>query len=562
MSLAVITPTIGSKYLKKCIESINSQTNKNFTYYIVIDGSKYKEDVYNILKDIELPENLKIIPLDENTGANGWNGHRIYIAMSFLINTEYIMFLDEDNFLEATHVESILEIVKEKRIDWTFALRNIVDKDDKFICQDKCESLGYLHHVWNNPNDHLVDVNCYCIKTEIFRKHCLEFYKKARPVNDDEVDRALFKKLVQYKCVSTRRYTVNYRVGNRLDSVKAEFFIEGNKRISINLKENLYIFHLNQDWTEKCLITNKLDYESLKYLYEDGNKAMLYPLKEKFNLINGYTNPIPANSTCFITLMDFRVLPDFIIKRKDLHIIVYLLEGPNSWHKYNYDYNVLKYFDKIITYCDSIIKLPNVEYFPFVSRFDKIHLKYLQKNRRYDKSIGMILANRQNNEIYEINGVKLQRLDYLRKKFAIFLDNLTVRGSGWDEIEHHKYIKVENIPNRMVDNTNIFDFYKKFNFALIVENCDAENYVSEKIYDAWIAGCIPIYYGNNDKIDLPRDCYIDIKDFNNIEQVNSYINKMEKKHIDVYYDNINEQIISILEKVSPEKLCEKIISMI
>ena len=83
MSLAVITPTIGSKYLKKCIESINNQTNKNFTYYIVIDGSKYKEDVYNILKDIELPENLKIMPLDENTGANGWNGHRVYIAMSF-----------------------------------------------------------------------------------------------------------------------------------------------------------------------------------------------------------------------------------------------------------------------------------------------------------------------------------------------------------------------------------------------------------------------------------------------------------------------------------------------
>ena len=49
MSLAVITPTIGSKYLKKCIESINNQTNKNFTYYVVIDGSKYKEDIYNIL---------------------------------------------------------------------------------------------------------------------------------------------------------------------------------------------------------------------------------------------------------------------------------------------------------------------------------------------------------------------------------------------------------------------------------------------------------------------------------------------------------------------------------
>jgi hypothetical protein len=37
---------------------------------------------------------------------------------------------------------------------------------------------------------------------------------------------------------------------------------------------------------------------------------------------------------------------------------------------------------------------------------------------------------------------------------------------------------------------------------------------------------------------------------------------MRREHIDRYYDNINENIISILEKVSPEKLCEKIISII
>jgi pyrimidine operon attenuation protein/uracil phosphoribosyltransferase len=33
-------------------------------------------------------------------------------------------------------------------------------------------------------------------------------------------------------------------------------------------------------------------------------------------------------------------------------------------------------------------------------------------------------------------------------------------------------------------------------FDLIVENCDAEWYVSEKFYDALSAGCVPLYYGN------------------------------------------------------------------
>jgi hypothetical protein len=122
------------------------------------------------------------------------------------------MFLDEDNTLEPDHVETMIKNISDKNLDWTFSLRNIIDKDDTFICQDKCESLGNLHHVWNNPNDYLVDVNCYCIKREIFIKHCLDFNKKARPQNDIEIDRALYKSLQKYKFESTNKYTVNYRM--------------------------------------------------------------------------------------------------------------------------------------------------------------------------------------------------------------------------------------------------------------------------------------------------------------------------------------------------------------
>jgi glycosyltransferase involved in cell wall biosynthesis len=287
MSLSIITPTIGSKYLKKTIQSVINQTNKDFIYYIVIDGHNQINNIKEILDDFKnLPKNFIILPLAENTGANGWNGHRIYIAASFLTNSDYIMFLDEDNFLEPNHVETMMKTI-EKGNDWVFSLRNIIDKDDKFICQDNCESLGNLHHVWNNKNDFLVDVNCYCIKREIFQKHCLDFNKKARPVNDTEVDRALFKSLSsgKYKFESTKLHTVGYRVGNRSDSVKAEYFINGNKMMS-KKDNNIYVFHLNSNWTYKSLSTNEFDYESISYLYEDGNKTLLYSLKKDYNLIN------------------------------------------------------------------------------------------------------------------------------------------------------------------------------------------------------------------------------------------------------------------------------------
>jgi glycosyltransferase involved in cell wall biosynthesis len=562
MSLTIITPTIGSEYLKRCIDSVNNQTNKNFTYYIVNDGLQYKDKLYEILKDTNYPNNFKILPLVENTGANGWNGHRAYIAMAFLTNSDYIMFLDEDNTLEPNHVDTLLKNISEKKLDWTFSLRNIIDKNDTFICQDKCESLGNLHHVWNNPNDYLVDVNCYCIKREIFIKHCLDFYKKARPQNDIEIDRALYKSLQKYKYESTNEYTVNYRVGNRPDSVKAEFFIHGNKMME-KKNNNLYVFHLDPNWTEKCIGTNEFDYDSRRYLYEDGNKTMLYELSKKYKLINGYKNDIPKNAICYFTVMDIRLFPKNILERKDIKKICYLLEGPNSWHGHNYNYEILnEYFDKIITYWEPLLDKPKVEYFPFVSRFDvnnKYHLQIINKNRKYDKSIGMILANRPNNEEYKINEIQLRRLDYLRKEYAIVFDNITIHGQGWNELENHKYINIENIKNRMSDDTDINQFYKRFNFALIVENCNATNYVSEKIYDAWVAGCIPIYNGNNDKINLPKNCYIDIKDFEDIEKVKEYIDKLTKEDIDIYYDNIQKSLINILDQVSPNRLCEKII---
>ena len=46
--------------------------------------------------------------------------------MSFITNSDYVMFLDEDNTLEPNHVESVLKTLVDKKLDWTFTLRNII----------------------------------------------------------------------------------------------------------------------------------------------------------------------------------------------------------------------------------------------------------------------------------------------------------------------------------------------------------------------------------------------------------------------------------------------------
>ena len=46
-------------------------------------------------------------------------------------------------------------------------------------------------------------------------------------------------------------------------------------------------------------------------------------------------------------------------------------------------------------------------------------------------------------------------------------------------------------------NNNKLEYMSNFRFNICAENDNTENYVTEKIFDAFLAGCIPIYYGSN-----------------------------------------------------------------
>ena len=52
----------------------------------------------------------------------------------------------------------------------------------------------------------------------------------------------------------------------------------------------------------------------------------------------------------------------------------------------------------------------------------------------------------------------------------------------------------------------------EYKFSICIEN--QANYVSEKFFDCLAAGNIPLYYGPNlDKYDIPREIYIDLKEY-------------------------------------------------
>ena len=224
--VTIITPTTGTQYLEQNIESVLKQTYPNIQHLVVVDG--LQESANGVLAKYRSMPKIDIMNLPYNTGHDQYNGHRIYGGCTFFAKGEYIMFLDEDNWLEPNHVESLVDtIVNEKNV-WAYSLRKIVNDEGRYLCNDDCESLGNWMSI---INDYFVDVNCFLLPRPIALQFAPGWYRRARHPNEQpEVDRLLtfWLREQKYKCDTSGQYTVNYRVGSRADSVQAEFFLRGN----------------------------------------------------------------------------------------------------------------------------------------------------------------------------------------------------------------------------------------------------------------------------------------------------------------------------------------------
>ena len=228
--VSVITATTGNPKLQRAIESVQAQTYPRVEHVIVIDGPSGAESFRRMLPS-NASHKIQVIPLPFNTGAGGYNGHRIYAAGTYLANGRYISFLDEDNWFEPHHIESLMRLIESKGLEWAYALRNIVDADGHFVTQDNCESLG-AWPVWNAPDTHLVDLNCYLVRRDIAIGASPAFYRRARDQEDIDFHLCRFLLGAARRVDTNGDYTVNYTVGNTARSVKSDFFIVGNQAMA------------------------------------------------------------------------------------------------------------------------------------------------------------------------------------------------------------------------------------------------------------------------------------------------------------------------------------------
>jgi GT2 family glycosyltransferase len=214
MRVMVITPTTGKDTIKKAVISVSKQTIPT-EHLLVFDGKEAEEK----MSGWYLLDNVTTITLPENVGGDGWYGHRVYAAMPLMVNADYILFLDEDNWFEPNHVETMINKIKSKDLMWAYSLRKIYDERGQYVCDDDCEALGrypaFYDHLLN-----FVDTNCYCFKRDYLVDVAHKFYGQWGA--DRPFYRAAASALPAFGC--TGEATVNYRAPERLH----QMFRDGN----------------------------------------------------------------------------------------------------------------------------------------------------------------------------------------------------------------------------------------------------------------------------------------------------------------------------------------------
>ncbi len=84
------------------------------------------------------------------------------------------------------------------------------------------------------------------------------------------------------------------------------------------------------------------------------------------------------------------------------------------------------------------------------------------------------------------------------------------------------------------------DVLTKVKFAICYENVsDLPGYITEKIFDCFFSGCVPVYWGASNITDyIPADCFIDRRLFRDTEEVYHFLKAMTEEEFKGYQQRI------------------------
>jgi len=272
-------------------------------------------------------------------------------------------------------------------------------------------------------------------------------------------------------------------------------------------------------------------------LNRDNSLVPFYYLKRKLkkneisiNTIDMYDNIADLDAVLFLTL-DFKLINKCIKNGLENKMVYIALEPPVVIKEHSPEglKKLGDLFKYIMTWQDDLIDNKKFFKINFPQYFGEQRVEKMKFNNK--KLLTNISGNKTSDYPDELYSERLEVIKYFENKHSNEFD---FYGIGWDNSK-------DNYKNYLGKVNRKIDAYQKYKFALCFENMKNINgYITEKIYDCFKAQIVPIYWGaSNIERYVPKDCFIDYREFNDVDELYKYISSIDKSSYKKYINNIN-----------------------
>lgn len=181
-------------------------------------------------------------------------------------------------------------------------------------------------------------------------------------------------------------------------------------------------------------------------------------------------------------------------------------------------------FAKVLTMLDDLVD--DQKYFKYFYPQDFLQITESLPGFEERKLCTQVSSNIQFSHPYELYSERRKVIDFFE---AVSANDFDFYGSKWPNLKNYKGLIGPKPP-----------ILKNYRFSFCYENAQSQRgYISEKIFDCFISGCVPIYWGADNITDfIPENCFIDRRKFADTKDVYEYIKSITKEKHSAYLENI------------------------
>ncbi len=259
-----------------------------------------------------------------------------------------------------------------------------------------------------------------------------------------------------------------------------------------------------------------------KKLIEQNSEIRCWEL-EKYRPLLLRKEPIQPNARWIFCNLGPHLLECDFSKVPKEKLILIMLEPPTVQEGL-YALKLHEYFGQVFTWDDDLVD--NEKYF-------KIHYPALRpriepivpfEKKKFCTLICRRITSKHPKELYS---ERKKVIKFFEKKPAGEFD---FYGFDWKPKKYKNY--KGSLENKL-------EKLKEYKFSICYENMrDVKGYISEKIFDCFVAGVVPVYWGASNVADyVPEGCFIDRRRFANNGEMYQFLKAITKEEYQRYLDN-------------------------